>query len=382
MPNIPFEPVPSTSAQNGTDEPVIDSGKQYKTPVQDEKKKNIEKLGEQIQSLIRAQNSGLAIENAEHQIKQLKHACDQEKKELKRILGDTERQKKSRAKKRAKIMEVCESHPHVANILNVRTDPGRPRIEEGQPQLMDAIIDIAIFGSGADDRRRTEMIRSCKTLPALHKELESMGFELSQSALYTRLIPRRTNSSEGKRHVKTVPVKLAVAQTSQHKQHADTEFCIASIRALEALAAFLGPKEVFFLSQDDKARIPLGITAAHKQQSILMHLDYEVRLPDHDFTKAKGHKLVPSVYAGISIKENKMHSPEAVGYSGPTYISIRSAKHSSSSALTHANDIDKLLDLEIFKNLCKTETGEIKPVMIISVDGGPDENPRYEKVPW
>lgn len=75
-----------------------------------------------------------------------------------------------------------------------------------------------------------------------------------------------------------------------------------------------------------------------------------------------------------------MGSPEAVTYSGPTYIAIRSGKHNSSTALTHANDFDELLELNIFEKLCKTETGSIKPIVIISVDGGPDENPRYDKV--
>lgn len=112
------------------------------------------------------------------------------------------------------------------------------------------------------------------TLADLHKQLSDLGFIISQSALYTRRIPRKVNSQEGKRHVRAVPVKLTPAQTSEHKKHTDTEFSVVSIRALESLALLLGPKDVFFLSRDDKARIPLGITAANKQQAILMHLDY------------------------------------------------------------------------------------------------------------
>lgn len=72
--------------------------------------------------------------------------------------------------------------------------------------------------------------------------------------------------------------------------------------------------------------------------------------------------------------------PQAVGYSGPTYIAIRSGKHSSSTANTHAQDFETLLELEEFQPLAKTGTGLVKPVVIITVDGGPDENPRYQKV--
>lgn len=110
------------------------------------------------------------------------------------------------------------------------------------------------------------------------------------------------------------------------------------------------------------------------------NLNYKVRLDDHDFAVGQRHQLTPSVYAGIIIKENCMGRKEAVTYSGPTYIVIRSGKHSSSTAATHANDLIKLLTLDEFKNLALGKDGKVKPVMIISVDGGPDENPRYKKV--
>lgn len=111
-----------------------------------------------------------------------------------------------------------------------------------------------------------------------------------------------------------------------------------------------------------------------------MHVEYKITLPDHDWVKAEKHKLIPSVYAGLVIKENGMGDPNCVTYSGPTVIRIRSAKHDGSSAATHANDVDFLLDSENFESLCKTSNGLVKPIIIVSTDGGPDENPRYETV--
>ncbi|GBN50027.1 hypothetical protein AVEN_95582-1 [Araneus ventricosus] len=127
--------------------------------------------------------------------------------------------------------------------------------------------------------------------------------------------------------------------------------------------------QVFFLSQDDKARVPLGITTANKQAPILLHIEYRVCLPDHDW-------VIPSVYAGIMIAPKMPGQSKAVGYSGPTFIAIRSGKHSSSTANIHAQDFETLLTLKEFEELVKTEEGFIKPVIIITVDGGPDENPR------
>ncbi|KAJ8940658.1 hypothetical protein NQ314_010633 [Rhamnusium bicolor] len=149
---------------------------------------------------------------------------------------------------------------------------------------------------------------------------------------------------------------------------------------MESLASFLGPNEVFFLSQDDKARVPIEITAATKQAPLLMHMQYRVSLPDHDWVVAAGHKLIPSVYAGIVIEPNGFGNPSKVTYSGPTFIAIRSGKHSSSTAKSHANDFKKIFELESFKSFAYTNTGSTKPVVIISADGGPDENSRYGKV--
>ncbi|KAE8744171.1 hypothetical protein FOCC_FOCC009179 [Frankliniella occidentalis] len=207
-----------------------------------------------------------------------------------------------------------------------------------------------------------------------------MDFKISRTSTYRRLVPRRSDSNEGKRHVTTVPVKLCRAQADHHRDHADQHFCKATITALEQVASILGPDQVLFISQDDKAKVPLGKTAAKLQAPILMHLEYRVRLDDHDFVVGGRHQLTPSVYAGITIKKDGMGRPEAVTYSGPTFIAIRSGKHSGSTAATHATDLNTVLSLEHFKDLAHGPDGKVKPVLILSVDGGPDENPRYKKV--
>lgn len=138
--------------------------------------------------------------------------------------------------------------------------------------------------------------------------------------------------------------------------------------------------QVFFISQDDKARVPIGVTAANKQAPILMHIEYRIKLPDHDWVIAERHKLIPSVYAGIKISSSMLGQPQAVGYSGSKYIAIRSGKHSSSTTNTHAQNFKTLFELEEFRALAKTDQGLVKPVVIMTVYGGPHENPRYQKV--
>ncbi len=98
-----------------------------------------------------------------------------------------------------------------------------------------------MFGSQADERRRSQMIRTCRTLDDLHSAVTDAGFTLSRSATYLRLLPRNSKTLEGKRHVKTAPAKLVRATTDMHKSHPDQYFCIASVHSVEILASLLGP---------------------------------------------------------------------------------------------------------------------------------------------
>ena len=61
------------------------------------------------------------------------------------------------------------------------------------------------------------------------------------------------------------------------------------------------------------------------------------------------------------------------------YCGIGSAKHSGSSAYHHLQDMKRIRSLDIFNKNFSNDAGESKPVMIVTVDGGPDKNPRYTK---
>ncbi|KAJ8678332.1 hypothetical protein QAD02_014119 [Eretmocerus hayati] len=160
-----------------------------------------------------------------------------------------------------------------------------------------------------------------------------------RSALYLRVLPKNSKTIEGKRHVNTVPVKLCKAQNDEHRTHPDQYFCLAIINSMKQVASVLGPDLVSFISQDIKAKVPLRMTAAKLQAPILMHCEYKVRLPNHDFPVAR-----------------------------PTYVAIRRAKHTSVMASIHAEDIETLVELEEFEDFIKVANGRMKPVSMISVD--------------
>ena len=296
-------------------------------------------------------------------------------KELLRCKKNVERQQKFRENFKRKLDSLDDESKKKLSLKDSKVDNSTKYNDDS---LIKAITEIAISGSGADERRRSEVIRSVKTLDDLTSALFKRGFNLSRSAVYLRLLPRNSATREGKRHVNTVPVKLSRAENNKHSKHPDTLFARASISNLEQLASLLGPNEVVFHSQDDKCRVPIGLTAANKQAPLIMHMEYKIKLSDHDFVIAPQHKLIPSVIAGIGIKLNNIAELTGVTYSGPTYVAIRSAKHCSSTAEQHLIDMKRVSLLSEFQDDMYKD-GLHKPIMIITVDGGPDENPRYSK---
>ncbi len=97
------------------------------------------------------------------------------------------------------LNQIVQDHPDAAQTLKRfrREQPHRPSLEVDQPALLQTIIDIAAPAAGADDRRRSDMLCSVKTLDDLCEELHKCGLHLSRSATYLRLLPKRSNTIEG-----------------------------------------------------------------------------------------------------------------------------------------------------------------------------------------
>ena len=113
---------------------------------------------------------------------------------------------------------------------------------------------------------------------------------------------------------------------------------MASVKQARDLAELFSDEHVFFLSQDDKARVPIGLSGSKKQDFMLMHPKYKASLPDHEFPIGKQHKLIPSAYASYKRQKNY----PAISCIGPNYIAI-SSKHDKSSAVLNHEDVQKLL---------------------------------------
>ncbi|KAJ1529737.1 hypothetical protein ONE63_006490 [Megalurothrips usitatus] len=105
-----------------------------------------------------------------------------------------------------------------------------------------------------------------------------------------------------------------------------------------------------------------------------MRMEYNTCFPDTQSILADQQKCVPYVYGAVVINSQGMGDLKAVEYSGPTYVAIRSGSSISSPADAQAADFDRLSNLENFHTMAKNEHGAMKPVVIMAVNGGPDEN--------
>ncbi|CAB4044708.1 Hypothetical predicted protein [Paramuricea clavata] len=288
-------------------------------PAQDKLKTEIGNMKAQLTSLVTLQNTGLSLVKPE-KVKELKTTINTQEMLLKRRVNEAARQRKRRAK-----------------------------LKES----------IRVSSSASADRRRCEILRTVTTLDDLNKELSSFGFKIGRPATYLRLLPRRQDTIEGKRHVKTVSVKLLRPENTLRKANVDRMFAKSFVDDVRGICSLFGPDAVLFLSNYDKARVPLGLAAANLQAPIRMHLDYKVRLNDHSFVIGPRHTLIPSVYAVCEVRPNG-----ELSYSGKTFIRVRNGKHDSSTAFTHAYDLRELF-----------LKGSIpqKPILLMETDGAQDD---------
>ena len=171
---------------------------------------NIAQLNEQLLALFRIRDAGLMTEELKLKMNTIELDIKKKKSQLKRLEGEADRQRKRRSEMKHTLQEITDEMAHLEPKLRkfTRDKVGKPAITVDQPDLLDAIVRIASIGAAASDRRRSEELRSCKTLDDLQKSLVAQGYSLSRSATYLRLLPGKSSSLEGKRHIKTVPVKL------------------------------------------------------------------------------------------------------------------------------------------------------------------------------
>ena len=141
--------------------------------------------------------------------------------------------------------ERYESNKHLKQFTQNR--PGKPALKDSYPNFHKTIVAIVTAGAEADSWKLTENLNACFTIDDLRDCLMKDGYELSRSALYLRLLPRRQDTIEGKRHIRNVPIKIRRAKNNLRKKHADANFTFANKEYLKNIATMFGLDSVLVL---------------------------------------------------------------------------------------------------------------------------------------
>lgn len=148
--------------------------RKYPKPAEDILNKEILNLSQDVLHLIGKRDSGLASDDQLKDLEVKRRALKNKEVTLINLRRNRERQQRKRENDR----KVFRENPELAKKFKKRRENGRPSIVEDQPGLLKAIVDIATHGAAAEDRRRSEALRSIKTLDDLTAELKSQGFQV------------------------------------------------------------------------------------------------------------------------------------------------------------------------------------------------------------
>ncbi|CAG8852584.1 186_t:CDS:1, partial [Gigaspora margarita] len=156
------------------------------------------------------------------------------------------------------------------------------------------------------------------------------------------------------------------------REHQYEHYCLASVKRAKQFAKTFASASII-ISQDDKSKIGLGVPAVSRTFHTLQSFAEPVRVSDHDFPYGHDQKLVPSVY--LMIQPDKTNDDIR---SGQLAIFVRPQWSLGTSSETHMEDLSSLISNAQYTEALKVD-GCIKPIWVLLVDGGPDENPRHLK---
>ncbi|CAG8777658.1 6654_t:CDS:2, partial [Gigaspora margarita] len=165
-------------------------------------------------------------------------------------------------------------------------------------------------------------------------------------------------------HHYSAKVSLASVARTDMKQYVDEHYCLASVKAARVFAAVFASDTIVIL-QDDKTKIGLGIPAVGRTFKTMQSINKPVTVEDHDFSKR--------IYLLIDTNDSN-----TTLQSGQLAIFIRPEYFVGTSSLTHIADLLNLVNDQDFVSVLLKEN-DVRPIWIILVDRGPDENPKHFK---
>ena len=200
----------SRQTDDTTEGQVLCTKKRYRTPAQDDIVKQIEEKLALIIKLTDVRDWDLTTKKILAELTAAKKELKSRKQKQQYVINNAVRQRKRKMEeKEIRLRLAAEIEENAKKPKTFTRDQcGQPAAGDTYPDLHEAIVALTSSGARADRSQRTELFNACHTLDNLRAALLKEWYILSQQALYLRLMPRRSDSLEGKQHVGAVPVKI------------------------------------------------------------------------------------------------------------------------------------------------------------------------------
>ena len=193
----------------------LQSERNYASPQQEALAAKIAELQSQLLELYERQNNGSMTEYDVVELDRVSKELKNAKAQLKRKRQNQATQARARERKR-QLFESLDPDTRVKVFGRKDLKIGRPSMCDNE-ELKKAILEIT-SQAAINDGRKSDTIRTAISLNQITAELQKRGFNLKRSAVYTRLLPRKASTHEGKRHNNIVPVKLVGTPTNRGTQ--------------------------------------------------------------------------------------------------------------------------------------------------------------------
>ncbi|CAG8794173.1 15391_t:CDS:1, partial [Cetraspora pellucida] len=108
---------------------------------------------------------------------------------------------------------------------------------------------------------------------------------------------------QAKAHYHPALIEIANVLQSEKKEHVDTHYCLALIKALKTFTSTLSNISVLVF-QDDKTKVNVGISAICCTFQTIQLIAALIKLEDYDFLIGIFQKLVPSIYLIINLADS------------------------------------------------------------------------------
>ena len=228
-------------------------------------------------------------------------------------------------------------------------------------------------GTAVDDRRHSDIthIATAISVRDFRDQVASKCPEGTciPSVEWVRLQfwPKTPHSKRALHHTGRFKVRFRVQQRQFRKDHPDAHYA-AGVFSYQREYAVSVKEHSMFVCLDDKHRIKVGepgfpVAAAERGRRVLQAAGSRFLVGDHDFTK---FSIIPSVALQVSIPDDISGS----WYSGKVSVGMKEGAFEPSSPLRHASELCSLIQLD----------AEVKPILFLYTDGGPDHRLTYVSV--